>query len=47
MKVVFTEEELNLLAQVVEEAIRNDPSRDDLRQLMIRLGYLTSTHWEI
>lgn len=47
MKVVFTDDELMLLAELVEDAIRNDPSRNDLRQLMTRLAYLTTTKWEI
>lgn len=46
MKVVFTDEELMLLASLVEEAIQGDPSRDDLRQLMSRLAYLTTDKWE-
>jgi hypothetical protein len=46
MKVVFTDEELMLLAELVEAAIRQDPSRDDLRQLFSRLAYLTKTTWE-
>lgn len=46
MKVVFTDEELLLMAQLVEVAIREDPSRDDLRQLFSRLAYLTKTSWE-
>jgi hypothetical protein len=46
MKVVFTDEELMLLAELVESAIKADPSRDDLRQLFSRLAYLTKTTWE-
>jgi hypothetical protein len=46
MKVVFTDEELMLLAELVESAIKQDPSREDLRQLFSRLAYLTKTSWE-
>lgn len=45
MKVVFTDDELALLTGLVEEAIRADPSRDDLRDLFSRLMYLT-TSWK-
>lgn len=47
MKVVFTDDELMLMAELLEEAIRNDPTHDELRDLFSRLAYLTTTKWEV
>lgn len=47
MKVVFTDDELMLMAELVEDAISRNPNREELKQLMSRLAYLTTTKWEV
>lgn len=47
MKVVFTDDELMLMAELVENALTREPNREELKQLMSRLAYLTTTKWEI
>lgn len=47
MKVVFTDDELMLMAELVEDALTREPNRDELKQLMSRLAYLTTTKWDV